>query len=123
MSGATWHDYVASTWLCMRKTHGKWRERETEREREREREGEREDKSEMKIFSQNILEKKRILESEWKFPLTCLKSNPFLVLEDQFIGGVEERKQKKKEKGKREGKVKIKGKVKKKEKKKREKRN
>ena len=60
--------------------------------------------------------KKRILESERKFPLTCLKSNPFLVLEDQFVGGVEERKQK--EKGKRKGKVKIKGNVKKKKKKK-----
>ena len=73
--------------------------------------GEREDKSEMEIFCQNILEKK-ILESERKFPLTCLKSKPFLVLEDQFVGGVEERQQKDKGKRKRKGKVKIKGKVK-----------
>ena len=61
-------------------------------------EREREDKSEINIFCQNILEKrkekKRILESERKFPLTWLKSNPFLVLEDQFVGGVGERKQK-----------------------------
>ena len=49
-----------------------------------------------------------------KFPLTCLKSKPFLVLEDQFVGGVEERQKKEKGKRKREGKVKIKGKVKKK---------
>ena len=48
---------------------------------------EREDKSEMKIFCQNILEKKRkrILEIERKFPLNCLKPNPFLVLEDQLV--------------------------------------
>ena len=39
MSGATWHDYVAAIWLRMRKTHGKWRERE------------REEKSEIKIFA------------------------------------------------------------------------
>ena len=69
--------------------------------------GEREDKSEMKIFCQNILD------SERKFPLTCLKSKPFLVLEDQFIGGVGRENKKKKEKVKRKGKVKIKGKVKK----------
>ena len=69
-------------------------------------EREREDKSEMKIFFQNILEKKkRILESERKFPFTCLKSNPFLVLEEW-------RRENKKKKEK--GKVKIKGKVKKK---------
>ena len=80
--------------------------------------GEREDKSEMKIFFQNILEKKRkrILESERKFPITCLKSKPFLVLEDQFIGGVEERQQKEKGKKKRKGKVKIKRKCKKRKK-------
>ena len=104
MSGVTWHDYMAATWLSMRKTRGKW--------------GERDDKSEMKIFCQNILEKKekrkRILESERKFHLTRLKSKPFLVLEDQFVGGVEERQQKEKGKRKRKGKVKIKGKVKKK---------
>ena len=52
------------------------------------------------------------MESERKFPLTCLKSNPFLVLKDQFVGGVEERQQKEKGKRKRKGKVKIKGKVK-----------
>ena len=60
---------------------------------------EREDKKELNIFFQNILEKKKKKgkeKGERKFPLTCLKSNP---LEDQFVGGVEERKQK--EKGKR----------------------
>ena len=68
----------------MRKTHGKWRERE--------------DKSEM------------------KFSLTCLKSNPFLVLEDQFVGGVEERKQKEKEKRKKKRKSENKRKCQKKKK-------
>ena len=76
----------------MRKTHGKWRERE--------------DKSEMKIFCQNIL----VLESERKFPLTCLKSNPFLVLEDQFVGGMEKRRQKEKGKRKKKRKSENKGK-------------
>ena len=98
---------LGATWFRMRKTHGKWRERERERE----------DKSEMKILCQNILEKKerkRILESERKFPLACLKSNPFLVLEDQFIGGVEERNQKEKGKRKKKRKSENKGKSKKK---------
>ena len=96
----------------MRKTHGKWRERE--------------DKSEMKIFWQNILEKKkkkkkRILESERKFPLTCLKSNPLLALEDQLVAGVEKRKQK--EKGKRKKKRKSENKGKSQKKNEREERN
>ena len=43
-----------------------------------------------------------------KFPLTCLKSNPFFVLEDQLVGGVEERKQKENGKRKSENKGKSK---------------
>ena len=82
-------------------------------------EREREDKSEMKIFCQNILEIKN--KKYWnvrKFPLTCLKSNPFLFLEDQFVGGVDERKQKEKGKRKKKRKSENKGKSQKNEKKK-----
>ena len=49
------------------------------------------------------------MESERKFPLTSLKSNPFLVLEDQFVGGVGERKQKEKGKRKKKRKSENKG--------------
>ena len=67
---------------------------------------EREDKSEMKIFCQNILEKKNKRKEYWKvrkFPLTCLKSNPFFGLGRpiRWRSGGEKTKKKVKRKNKR----------------------